>query len=213
MKTIHTLIFASTMLAFAGRVNADLVQVDIYGTVTQNNYLPASPLNAVAVGSPAHTSFEVDSNIFLNSSSFPVRGYSIIPGTFLTTLGSTNVTLNASVSPPRPFFSLRNNDPSVDGFLVSNGVDFVNPVPTIYTSANFSFVSSFSGTLLHSLNILDAVGSYDTTGLSLLEYDLEFGESVGIDINYSNMTIAAVPEPATLGLLALALPLIARRRR
>src|SRR5215471_14239964 len=107
MKTKLTFIVVLALLAFAARVNADLVQVDIYGTVVQNNYVPGSPLSVVTVGSPAHTSLQVDSNSFINSSSFPVRGYSIIPGSFLTTLGSTNVLINSGIHPPQPFFSIR----------------------------------------------------------------------------------------------------------
>jgi hypothetical protein len=213
MKTKLTLIVALTLFAFATRVNADLVQVDIYGTVAQNNYTPSSPLNAVAVGSPAHTSFQVDSNSFINSPSFPVRGYSIIPSSFLTTLGSTNVVLSSATHPPQPFFSIRDNDPQVDGFVVTNTVDAVNPTPTNFAAANFNLVTSYPKTTLSSLDILGALGSYNTTGLSLLEYDLEFGESIGIDINYSNMTIALLPEPTVLGLLAIGLPILARRRR
>ncbi|MGH7177401.1 MAG: hypothetical protein ACREJC_08480 [Tepidisphaeraceae bacterium] len=74
--------------------------------------------------------------------------------------------------------------------------------------------TSSSRPLTHS----DGAGSCSDTdqqslsALSLLEYDLGFGESIGIDINYRNMTIALVPEPASLGVLAVALPMLARRR-
>jgi hypothetical protein len=203
MKTTFALIFALLTLALPARVKAAPIQVDIYGTVVQNNYVPTHPLGPVTVGSPAHTSFQVDSNNFINSSTFPVRGYSIVPGTFMTTLGSTPVALSPVTVPPRPFFSIRNDDPQVDGFLISHGVDFVNPTPTTYSSANFSFVCSYPKTMLNSVDIMNALGSYSMSGISLIEYDLEFGESIGVDISYNNMTIAAVPEPASLGLLAL----------
>ena len=120
--------------------------------------------------------------------------------------------LSPGATPPQPFFSIRNNDPAVDGFLISNGVDFVNRVPTNFASAGMNFVCSYPQSMLNSLDIVGALGSYNTSGLSLLEWDFGVGESVGIDVGYSNMTIALVPEPASLGLLALALPLAARRR-
>jgi hypothetical protein len=83
-----------------------------------------------------------------------------------------------------------------------------------FSSAGMNFVSSYPGSTLSSLNILDALGSYNTTGLSLLEWDFGVGEQIGIDVNYSNMTIAVVPEPASLGMLGLgAGTFITRRRR
>ena len=210
MKTLSLII--AILFVLVNRAGAAAVYVDMAGTVVQNNYTPTSPLNAVAVGSPAHTSFQVDSNAFLNSSTFPVRGYSIIPASFVTTLGSANVVLNSSVVPPQPFFSVRNNDPAVDGFIISNGVDFLTRIPTNFSSAGLEFVCSYPQSTLSSLDILGAVGTYTTSGLSLLEWDLGVGESIGIDINYNSMVIS-VPEPASLGLLALALPLLGRRAR
>jgi hypothetical protein len=212
MKSITKLIVAAASLTLVPHVNADIVDVDIFGTVIQNNYVPTHPLNAVTVGSPVHTSFQVDSNVFMNST-FPVRGYSIVPSSFVTTMGTTTLLLSPATQPPQPFFSIRNNDPAVDGFLISNGVDFPTRTPTNFNSAGYMLITSFPPTTLNSLNILDAFGTYPASSLSLLEWNLGVGDQVGIDISYSSMTIAPVPETASLAVALTGLGVLSRRGR
>ena len=62
------------------------------------------------------------------------------------------------------------------------------------------------------IDILDAQGTYDFTGLTNFGFNLwaVFPDNVVMEINFEQMTIAAVPAPATLVVLA---PLAFGRRR
>jgi hypothetical protein len=96
-----------------------------------------------------------------------------------------------------PYFVLRNNDPAVDGFFLSLGTDLPSGLE-LNVAANVAgtrfFRSAFSvtyeGTRLPSLDILDAVGVYDYTGLTVFHFvceDLSF-EPIGME--FTQMTIS-----------------------
>lgn len=152
------------------------VSVTIRGEV-ESNQLTIGPLrNAlVLVGDAVTVTFLVHSDDFVDSPQFPVRGYRIDKPTFLIQMGSESVgfptPFPAGVT---PYFSIRNNDPGVDGFLLGHFVDTFGKVPINgYTYPNFGlgFLRTFDvGTIWPTTNILDALGHYGFENMSSYDF-------------------------------------------
>lgn len=209
------------VVAGASGAHAAIVDVQMTGLV-EFNLASSGPISTIGVGETLTYSFQVDSDVFLNSGSFPVRGYEIIPGSFMVTTSGGFATGLAGSLPGTPYFVLRDNDPAVDGFyLTLGGVDFPGGLPTPIPGllgdpfeAHFSV--GYSGDTLSSLDILDAAGAYaygsggpgTLTNFYFNMVDLGF-EVVGVD--FQQLTI--VPAPTGAGLLAVGGLALARRRR
>jgi len=230
-KVMCKVILALGLAALATTTaSAGLVQVDIVGSVEFNIANPNNPntdpdILGIQVGDTLTYSFLVDSDNYLDSGSFPVRGYIIDPSSFTIT---TDNGFSTSLVNPIPFgadayFVIRNNDPGVDGFYLTwGGVDFPGGLQTLEDGlfgdpfeAHFSV--GYDVDTLSSLDILDAQGTYGygSGGPGTLNsfyfnlVDLGF-EVVGIE--FTSMTITPVPAPATLALL-IPMGLVRRRRR
>ncbi len=215
---IHSAIamMSSAAIAAAASAGGTLVQVDIFGSI-DFNVIQGNQAGNMA-GAPVHMGFLLNSNNFVNSGSFPTRGYEI---------DLTSWTMDVDGDPinildPQPFgpayFVLRDNDPAVDGFLVSRDVNFPQPIgvtiPGLAPDHELGFLATYSSnTVLSSLDIVDAVGSYDLTGISSFHWWVgRFGNS-GAEYIYESMTISIVPAPASAGLLGVAGLVGLRRRR
>jgi hypothetical protein len=217
-NTILSLLGIAFIGASAITARADLVNVEIKGSV-EWNFITAPPLGLAHVGDAADLTFTVDSNNFLNNPQFPTRGYPIDKSSFLLKFPNTQIgLLNPYPAGQTPYFVIRNNDPAVDGFMVSTGTGFPEGVP-LNQPGGFGpygneFHATYPGSMLSSLDILGALGHYDFTGLSVFNWTLDDGPNNAMGILFNNMTISAVPEPTSLGMCALAgLGLLARRRR
>ncbi len=205
--SIVTAFSALCITAFAGGA---IVQVDMYGTVVFNG-TSGSPLGGVTAGQLAHTSFTVDSTLFTDSIPGVVRAYDVMAGSF-----SLSFSGGASVGLAGPaHFGVRNNDPGVDGFFLSDNTSSFGGVALSQSPYREDFHATYGSSLLSSVDILGALGTYNFTGLTVFGYNLwqTFPDNVRMDIDYDHMTISQVPTPA--GILAFA-PLalgLARRRR
>lgn len=214
MKNLTAAAAMAAMLA-AG-ANAATVQVDIYGEIEYNAIRDGILSSAnVPGGSAVHISFLLDSTQFVNDSDFPTRGYLINHASFTATYGSVTVGLqNPYPYASAPFFVVRNNDPMVDGFFLSNGTAWpfapTTDVPGAFDNFGTAFEVSYDVDRLSSLDIMGALGSYDYTGLSTFYMATVDGGMDAMGILYTGMTISEVPAPATMGLL---LPLAFMRRR
>jgi hypothetical protein len=197
---------------------ADIVNVTLRGSVEWNQ-ITAAPLGNAHVNDAAELNFQVDSNIFSNNPQFPTRGYPIIQDTFKLKFPTTEIGLmNPYPAGTTPYFVLRNNDPAVDGFLISDGTGFPDGVSLAQNGAFGPFANEFHatypGSTLASLDILGALGHYDFTGLSVFNWTIDDGPVNALGILYSDMTISAVPEPTALAaLLLLPSAALTRRRR
>ena len=204
-------------LAFAGRdARADIVDVQLNGSV-EWNMITGAPLNGAHVGDLAKLTFTVDSNNWVNNPVHPTRGYPIDLASFKLTFPTFEIGLqNPYPAGQTPYFVIRNNDPQVDGFFISTGTGNFDGVPLNQAGGFGQFKNEFhvtyGGSRLSSLDILGALGHYDYTGLSVFNWTIDDGPVNALGINFTDMTIS-VPEPASIGLLALALPLVRRRRR
>ena len=201
-------------LAIAAPTLAQPVMVEIAGEV-EFNQVNFGAFADVNQGDAATITFMVDAANFMDSPNFPTRGYEIDHASFDLTLGAVSVGLQDPFpGGETPYFVLRNNDPVVDGFFLSTNVDFPFGVPLDEPGQLDQFVSQFSVTYdnqpLDSLDIVDAAGTYDFTGLTVFNYTVDDGPFQAIGMIFDHMTITVVPAPATLALLA---PLALRRRR
>ena len=109
-----------------------------------------------------------------------------------------------SPSPPgeTAYFVLRDNDPAVDGFMLSNNTSFPNGVLTDAPGAIFggfraSYYTTYGGNLLSSLDILAAAGTYDFTGLTVFNWTILDGSFEPVGLLFQSMTIEP-PAPSDL---------------
>lgn len=193
---------------------ADLVRVDVTGTVEFNDFVDG-PFLGVPEGAPASISFVVDSEDFEDSSGFPTRGYSIDQSSFMFTAGDASSAL-ADPFPDgeTPYFVMRNNDPAVDGVFISTDID--GPVglamPMKDTVLNF-LATLQGGDAFSSLDILDAVGTYELSQVSTFDWTVGVGPGTAMGMVFDSFTISIVPAPGAAGALLLAGVVAGRRRR
>jgi hypothetical protein len=175
-------------------------EVRIIGKV-EYNQVSSGFLGGVAANEAVTLSFRVDSDDFINSPNFPTRGYTIDKSTWLLQFQSGALGLQSPYSGFNPMFVLRNNDPAVDGFLVSDNVDNPFPVPLAQNGSfgafALSFYATYGGALLPSLDIADAVGTYDFTGLTVFNYTIDDGPFNPVGLIFDKFTITEVLQGAT----------------
>lgn len=215
MKSSRLFVCGAFVAVFVANAQAAIVNIEVRGTVDFN--VIGGGMSVVQPGNPVVMSFNVDSNNFVNSGSFPTRGYPIDLSSFSMTVAAVSVPIvNPQPGGQTAYFVLRNNDPAVDGFLLSTSVDFPFPVavniPGLAPVHDLDFLRTFNdGTPLTSLDILDAVGTYGLENLSVFNWTIGRFGNPGASFNYQSITIT--PEPATIALLLGATALAARRRR
>lgn len=204
--------------ALAGTVNDVLVEV--HGDVYFNG-INRGDFQNVNVGETMTYSFELSSMDYVDGS-FPVRGYTIDLSTFQVAFSGGTViqAVNPYPSGFTPSFVVRNNDPQADGFFITDGsVDgFPNGVVTDQAGVFGNFLSTFNvsyvGDTLDSLDILDAAGTYDYTGLTVFGLGIDdgpFENALGAD--FTHMTISVIPAPSGMALIGLGGLVATRRRR
>lgn len=206
MRIASFALLAALMLA----VPAQAVEVEVVarGEVEWNFVRVQAPLNQVEVGDSVEMRFIVDSEVFKNSTSYPTRGYEIDATTYELTFGG-DVTVQLEAPPwypptSKPRFTLRDNDPAVDGFFVAwENVDW--PYPGLFLNTqgfcgNFEahFDVGYTGDTLESLDIVDATGFYDFDGLGRYYFNVVDCGFEAIGILFQDMTISLVPIPVAV---------------
>lgn len=215
MKTVSMVATAALVAASA---SASIVQVDIVGSVDFGG-VPNGPWAGAAPGSSVVQSFRLDSNNFVDSGNFPVRGYEIISSSFSITInGHTAGMADPYPGGMTPYFVIRNDDPAVDGFFMTNHIDgfeegiLTNEPANLDPTFGTIFNVAYEQERLDSLDILGAVGTYDFAGLSVFNWGLADSFVQPMGFIFDQWTISVVPAPASL--LAFApLGLMAGRRR
>lgn len=189
-----SLLLVAVALASSPALAGERYVVTIQGEVEFNG-IPNGPLGAVTPGEAATISFEIDDAVFVNSGSFPTRGYVIDPSTWTYTFDSASAPL-ADPFPvgQTPYFVIRNDDPAVDGFMLSLDVDAPQPLPLDIPGAFGPFGATWYVTYgddpLPSLDIADAVGTYDFTGLTVFNFLIEDGPFEPFGVLFESLTIA-----------------------
>lgn len=149
---------------------------------------------------------------------FPTRGYPIDTASFVLSSGAASIGLqNPFPAGETPYFVLRNNDPGVDGFLVSTSYELPTSVPlnqTHTTGARYhqNYYVTHGPNKLSSLDIFDALGTYDYDGLTVFNWTVWriSPDFIFMEIEFGQMTIT--PEPTALGALGLLAAFGLRRR-
>jgi len=174
------------------------VKVTIHGTVAFNSITKA-PFNLVSAGQAATLSFLLDSDSWVNSPSFPTRGYVIDQASFALAFPATSVALQSPFPAGKtPYFVIRDNDPAVDGFIVSTDLEDPVGVP-LAPSGSFghflkNFYVTYTGSTLSSLDLLDAVGAYDYTGLTVFNWSVDDGPFNPLGIDFVSMTVEVLTQ-------------------
>lgn len=183
---------ALALAALAPTATADTVRITIHGSV-EYNQVTSGVFAGVHANDPVSIEFDVDSTQFADSTNFPTRGYAIVQSSFALNVGAARSGLQSpSVSPT--YFVIRNNDPGVDGFFFSVGLELPTSLalsaPGRFGPFGIRYETTYPATRLPSLNILDALGSYDLTGLEVFGFGVTDGPFDAIGMIYESMTIA-----------------------
>ncbi|MHC4378273.1 MAG: hypothetical protein ACYS26_16855 [Planctomycetota bacterium] len=189
-------VFCAAAPAFAGTE----YEVRIEGFVEFNG-VTSGPLGQVNTGDDATITFRVDSDVFVDSGSFPTRGYVIDEASFSLAFPGGSLGLqNPFQGPLGPLFVLRDNDPAVDGFFIADNVNFPTGVALQLPGAFGPFTNNFSvtygGDLLDSLDIAGAVGIYEFDGLSVFNWTIDDGPFNPVGMIYERMVITEVSPSA-----------------
>ncbi|MCA8960161.1 MAG: hypothetical protein KDC38_06590, partial [Planctomycetes bacterium] len=151
-------------------------------------------LGSPTAGDAATITFTVDSGVFTDNPSFPTRGYPIDSGSFALTFPSGSIGLQSPFPAGQtPYFVIRNNDPAVDGFWTSTNLSFPAGVPLGQTGSFGQFTNNYyvtyDGSTLSSLDILDALGSYDFSGLAVFNWTIDDGPFNAMGLVIASLTI------------------------
>jgi hypothetical protein len=175
------------------------VMVTITGEV-EFNQINRPPLDAVGSGEIATMTFMVDSDVFEDNPFFPTRGYVIDQWSYSLVFDSAAVELQDPFpAGTTPYFVIRNDDPAVDGFFTSTNLSFPFgfglPLNTtgIFGQFQDSFRVTYTGDTLSSLDILDALGTYDFTNLTVFGWTIDDGPFEAMFIIFNQMTIEVIP--------------------
>lgn len=205
MRVAATFLVAALIAVIPAQ--AEIVNVEVTGSV-EWNFARAYPLTEVNPGDSVTMTFQVDSDVFLDSTHFNVRGYEIDQSSWSMSFGTVTIGL-ADPYPAwqaPPYFVLRDNDPVADGFFVTAGhVDW--PFPGLATEV-YGFCGRFEthydvsyvGDTLSSLDILDAAGTYTYDGLTRFyfnEVDCGF-EVIGMILEQTKISRIPVEVPVDI---------------
>ncbi|MHC5211632.1 MAG: hypothetical protein ACYTG2_13010 [Planctomycetota bacterium] len=193
-----SLVLALALGAASAPAHAGIgVIVTVKGEV-EWNLINNGTLSVVQVGEQVTMSFRVDSETYTDNMSFPVRGYHVNQNSFQLAFDSVTVGLQSPFPGGQtPYFQVRYNDPVDDGFVLSTSLDAPVGVPISVTGGfgqlKDAFHVTYSGDKLSSLAILDALGTYDFTGLSVFNWTIDDGPANPMGIIFEDLTIALAP--------------------
>ena len=211
-------LLACAIAAACGTASAQDILVTINGDV-YGNQINNGTLSAVSPGETAAYSFLINASNYNDDPSFPTRGYEIDLSSFQVAFsGGTTIGLDPAFTGPA-YFVVRESDPVADGFFISsNSTGFPADMPLAHAGVFDQFAARFSvsytGDTLTTLDILDAVGTYDYDGLTVFGMGINDGPIEGVlGIDFASMTIEIVPAPASAAMLGFGGLVAARRRR
>ncbi len=213
------LVAAAVSIFATSSASAFFAEILVTGQV-EFNQIGSGFLGNVNPGDDVEMRFLVDSRVFVDSATFPTRGYVIDPATWSLTFNGNNLGLqNPFPAGQTAYFVLRDNDPAVDGFFVSTNVDFPVGVPVDQTGIFDQFSNNFSvtytGDTLDSLGIFDAEGTYNFDGLTVFNWTIDDGPFQPLGIVFEQMTIEkfVVPLPGAWLLMASGIAVFGWLRR
>ena len=198
MNTNRILAAAMAALSLQGAAFADIVEVEVTGAVVFNA-INSGALGSVNGGDAVTITFRVDSDNFVDGVPGDTRGYEIIQSSFALEF-DTPVSLGLESPFPggqTPYFTLVEGFPVSDGFFVSTSAFSPGGVPLEETPYQLNHSLGYDGATLGTLNILDALGTYDFTGLTSFGLNLwaSFPDNVAMEMDFAQMTVTLVSGP------------------
>lgn len=191
---------AGMALACTGAAPAcTIYSVEIYGVIISNQASVSEVAN-LSPGDSITISFELEFADPVDSDTLPIRGYPIDQDSFtITSSGGVSFGIRSPYpAGATPMFVIRDNDPAVDGFFLSESIGGLpSPINTDQDGVLGDFEARFSvtytGGTLSSLSVFDAIGEYDFTGLTVFGMGINDGffEDVVV-IDFTGMSIGAV---------------------
>ncbi len=191
----QTLIALIALALFASAAPAVMVEVQITGEMEYSG-INSGPFADAQPGDPANITFMVDSDLFIDSDQFNLRAYEIDQSSYEFTFGPATAGLQAPY-PGTPYFIIEDGAPVEDAFYFSTwdinwpGDLFLTETGILGQFANH-FELGYTEDTLSSIDILDAAGTYDYTGLTRFWYVLmdDWAEAAGL--LFTQMTITPV---------------------
>lgn len=189
-----TLLFCIPLVAIARPV-----KVEMKGRVAYN--VIKGGLTNVKAGDPATMSFLVDSSVFTNNPFYPTRGYAVDLASFRFNVGGVDLTISDPQPDGTAYFVVRDNDPAVDGFFMSQGeLDYPMPVavqiPGLGPVHELVFSRTFSnGGVLPSLDILRSLKRFGFEYMSSFQWTVGRFGTYGMEINYESIQLSANVKP------------------
>jgi len=193
------LICAALLISIPLVVSARPVKVEIKGRVAYN--VIKGDLTNVKAGDPATMSFLIDSSVFADNPFHPTRGYTIKLESFAMNVGGVNLPIVNPQPDGTAFFVVRDNDPAVDGFFMSQGdlsyplpiavkIPGLNPVHELVFSRTFS-----NGNVLPSLDVLRSLKKFGFEYMSSFQWTVGRFGTYGMEINYDSIQLSANVKP------------------
>jgi hypothetical protein len=154
------------LLVSASPLLAETVTVEFIGEV-EYNQIQSGVFADVNAGDEVYAAFYVDSDVYVDSPNYNVRGYTVDLSSFILHIGSVGPVGLVDPQPYGPaYFCLRESDPVDDGFHFANEIDWASVVPSLdepgqldpYFSLRWEV--GYTGDTLTTLDILDALGTY-----------------------------------------------------
>ena len=205
MKT-QLLILASILL-MASVATAEIVTIEFIGTVeySQVNQGVFADVNS---GDEVLATFTLDSDNWLPSpNGYGVRGYPIDQASFQLTIGSVGPVALANPQPNGEvtYFNLRNADPVSDGFFIANQLEWDNLLPKLDVPGGldpffgFHWSVGYTEETFSSLDIMDAIGSYDYAGLTSFYTVINdaWADPIGMEFVQTNIIASTVATEET----------------
>jgi hypothetical protein len=180
---------------FSQQNTGSLVEVTVTGVV-EFNFIGDPPLSDVTSGDAVSLTFLVDANNFVDGIPGDTRGYVIDQSSFLLSFADGIVSqglMDPFPAGETPFFTLADGIPVSDRFWVSTSTNSPGGVPLEQDPFEANVDLGYVGDTLDSLDILDALGTYDFDGLTSFGFNLwaVFPDNVSMGMVFSEMTISA----------------------
>ena len=194
---IRPVIVVFALLVAVAPAVAETVRIECFGEV-EYSQVNSGVFADVAPGDAVYAVFTVDSADYVDSVNYGVRSYPVALESFSLTIGSAGP---VALVVPQPdglttYFNLRNDDPAADGFFVANNPEWPSVFPSLDAPAqidpyfNFHWEVGYNGDVLASRDILDALGTYDFTGLTSFYTVIGDAWADAIGLIYGHMVIS-----------------------
>jgi len=190
------LLIALSLVLIAGGALAETVRVDCIGTV-EYSQVNSGIFADVNPGDAVLATFTIDSDNYMDSTTYGVRSYPINLPTFEVTIGSAGPVLAVDPQPNGAiaYFNLRNDDPGADGFFLAGEPEWpftnimIDEEGALDPYFGFHWEVGYTGDTLDSRDVLDALGTYDYTGLTSFYTALQDSWADAMGLEYVQMDI------------------------